>query len=201
MDDEQKEPPRFVIAVVKTDINLMVHVFTPVVNWIDWRFHKNQYDQAAVVISAGLALNVADNFKNLTTSGGLWWIALFGALASGLLVWSYAQWLKKLTIASRQYERRPDQLTREQAFFMIPIFPPVRLFLLVLGSVVTACEVASAIQFRTLRLIEGAAFSPWMIVIAVGLYVSGCLPPGRPRREKKEKARPLVGAAAPVPTR
>jgi hypothetical protein len=191
MDDDKKQPPRHVRAIIRADLWIVAHVSTPVARWVDWRFHINQYDLGAGVLSAGLALNFADNIKNLTTLS-VWWIALFGVLGSGMLIMVYSHYLKLLNIASRQYERRPDQLTREQAFFMVPIYPPLRLALIILGNTVTAAEVTSAIKFGTMKLIEGAIFSPWMTVIGCALYICGSFPPHASRKEKKVYAPPSL---------
>ena len=180
---------RFFKALIDFDFWLVRRAAMPVSHWIDYRFHVNQYDQGAAVLSCGLAMNVAANFSTFLRSPSFGWIAI---VSSAGLVFVYSNWLKKMNIASRKYEQRPDLVSREAAFFLLWM-SPFRLGVLFIGV-----QMAAIPWLPPTSSLVALVTCPWMILIAVSVYLAGCIPPSRPRREKKEWARPLVGVVAPT---
>jgi hypothetical protein len=178
--------PNFTNAIMEMDLGILRLVMRAT-HWIDYRFHVNQYRLAAWVLSFGLACNFAANISGLIKSGFQWaaLISLLGVVSSIMMILLYTYWLKMLEIASRKYERDPMAMPREAAFFIIPIFPPVRMAFLWFGLVVEASEVKLAITTPTGFLILSAALNNWMWIIALALYIAGGIPPRHDRKEKR----------------
>lgn len=180
-------------AIVRLDLWLLMRVFMPAAHWVDYRFHMNQYDLAGAVLSAGLAMNFAANIESWFTSPKTAWL---GTISSICLLLAYGNWLKRMGVASKCYERQPDTISREAAFFMIIIFPPLRLFMLVLGSFLIVPFILLAIAHPVVSLIVDAVTSPWMIAIGIALYLAGGLPPTRDRKKRKAWDWPWLRLAA-----
>jgi hypothetical protein len=181
---------RFMLIFMKMDMALLKRIFMPVAHWIDYRFHINQFDQAKFLMNLGLTLNLVANAIGLW--GPVWWVAGFGLGGAVMLITVYKHWLDLLTIASRAYEDRPDQVSRAAAFFMVQFLPPPRLVLIWIGLIFGFSSLGTAIHRPVPLLITHAVADHWMTLIGASLYIAGGMPPTRKRREAKAYAPPSL---------
>jgi hypothetical protein len=185
-----KEPPRWAKGMVIIDFVLMVRVFMPIVHWVDWRFHRSQYQQAKAVIVLAQLLQVGGVVQSSfgMVSRHVWWITPMMVLVAIFLHFTiFRDYRRKLDACQRQYERRPDLMVWEQYYFQLQMIPPLRLFQLFMGLVIMCPLLA-------LDIIQGGGWgglmNAWVWLVGVMQYIAGCPPTFRPRREKKAWALP-----------
>lgn len=190
--------PRWVRWTLYADVRIMLVLIRPVW-WIDHRFHFNSYRQARVVMLAAMALHLV-GFALLMTSAALPW---FGKTAFGFASFAYLTmelpWLRKLEKASRDYERDPDGMSFERAFFFWQPVPPLRLMMLTIGVqlFLLMCAVAAIPPAVPARDVGVVLFNSWTMISAMALYVAAIPPPTRPRKKKEERA-PLGALPSPA---
>jgi hypothetical protein len=171
-----------------TDAHVVVFFVRPVW-WIDHRFHWNNYRQAQAVMMIGTVIHLI-GFAMVAASPKvvIWGKAAF--LLSSVCYGNMALgWWKKLEKASRSYERDPDAMTFERAFFYWQTIPPLRLLMLIFGLMLFAMMLSIAMlpHFNWLRDLGAVLFNGWAMLTGIGLYVAAVPPSHRPRREKKAK--------------
>lgn len=177
------------IGLIKADFFLLARVFMPICEWIDWRFHRSPYQQAKAVIVLAQALQIA---ATVVASRHAWWITPIMAMLSVFLHFTiFRDYRRKLDACQRQFERRPDRICWEQYYFLMQLVPPVRLLQLIMGLLIMAPLLAADIAQGGGW---GALMNSWVWLVAVMLYIAGCPPPTRPRREKK-----VWSLAGPLP--
>lgn len=171
-------------ALDRLDTWLVLRVFMPIAHWVDYRWHINQYDLAAKVMTAGLALCVALNAEEAIKNWHHGWL---NVISAGSCVWVYSHQLRDLQKASKAYERNPCAIPREAIGFIA--MWPLRMLLLFLGLFLLCIEgLADTILHRWPW---DAVVNSWMLLIAIGWYLAGGLPPWRARK-KKERRSPWV---------
>lgn len=161
---------------------LIRRIYMPFAHWVDYRFHRNQYLLAADIMSAGLAASAAQTLQYLLDDP--WWMGAFFIVGTVGLIWIYSSYLKRLYAASAAYERQPDSISKEAAFFILFI-PGARSFLLLLGIFTLVNATALVLISPTTHFIVRLVESPMLVLIASSLYIAGCPPPWRDRRAKK----------------
>lgn len=179
-------------AIMRMDVLILSRVFMPFAHWVDYRFHKNQFDLAAIFLSAGMALNAAQTLQDILHDG--WLIGAMMAMSTGILIWVYSWHMRKLSKASEAYERRPDIISLDAAFFMV-IMPPGRMLLLLLGGLIVLMDIPLAMLSPTMIHLIRIVTSAWMLCVAISQYIAGGLPPRRDRKKKKEWAWPWMKLA------
>lgn len=114
----------------RMDIWLLFRVFMRLSHWVDWRFHRNQYDLAAWMMSAGIAMNLATAAQAIINN---WKFGLLNALSSAMLGYAYVGYLGRLQRASAAYERNPDRVPQDALIFIF-MAGFMRLGILFIGS-------------------------------------------------------------------
>lgn len=164
-------------------------------HWVDWRFHINQFDLAAHVMSAGLAMNLAAavySILHITVH----WLGVFALVSSGILLWLYTYNLKALSAASKAFERNPCQIPRAaMMYYIYP--PPIRIVTLFFGMFLWLTGLLAA--FLPPITWPHAILDSWLVVIQCAYYIAAGIPSGRERRKKKVRApwgaRPVMRGA------
>lgn len=174
------------------DYFVMVRIIMPVAHWIDWRFHRNQFDVAAWCITMAIVLLAVDATWHVIYS------FFFSKLASTfcLLVNSYlySGWLKKFDAASRAQENSPGKFFIEHHYWILmPCF--MRIFVVVLGIMVEYISIMAALEGGMRTLMMGIT-GLWFFFISLALYFAGSLPSTRDRRKKPERLPTLAPAGA-----
>lgn len=164
------------------DILLLTRIFMPIAHWVDYRFHKNQWTLAGWVMNAALAMNVANSADMVLRDG---WVGAIAIPASAAIVFMYFDYVKRFKSASEAYERRPDQITRDQAWFIGGWFYG-RFMLLSMGLGIFMLEVVAHSALHQARIIY-LVTQPWLVAAGMALYFAGGLPPHRDRKKKKER--------------
>jgi cbb3-type cytochrome oxidase subunit 3 len=190
---DKSDPPWWVDTIARTDLFIMVRVFVRPVWWVDRRWHVNQFDQAAAVLTAAIAMCFGDNAMNLFTKQ--WGIALMGVVSAGVLAWMYARHLRHLQKASQAYERDPTQITMEQTFYEWVSVPPLRLLLLLCGVQIWLMFIIP--WHGDARHVARDVLDLWMLLIGSAFYIAGV--PRTPFGRDKKKARALTPAPVPAP--
>lgn len=180
-------------AIRRMDIWLLFYVFMRLSHWVDYRFHRNQYDLAANVMSVGMALNLAQTAQALINN---WRLGLISVLSSVVVVASYYTHIKQLHRASAAYERRPDQIPREGAiFFLLPYV--IRMTTLFIGLQIWAAFIFVLITLRSATHAVDAITFGWMTAVGCAMYIASGLPPTRERKKKRVRA-PMGAALTPA---
>jgi hypothetical protein len=190
---DKPEIPWYVRWMIIADVALLVKVFLRPTWWMDRRWHVNQYDLAAHTLIVALAMCLAANALAFTTN--LWFVAIWGTVASMGIIYMYSHYLKLLAAASRDYERDPSQITRPQAFFSYITLPPLRFVMIIVGTQVAALSIPLVWKVPEARLILRLILGNWMWLIGAALYIAGVPRTPHQRRPKKERARQLLTAA------
>lgn len=169
---------------------IIIITFMRLSHWVDYRFHRNQYDLAAWFIRAGIAMNFALTASNIAHS---WLMGGMNVLASGMIALAYSGDLRRLGEASIAYEKNPAYIPRAATFyFWVPYWTRMAIlfFGIQLWSIIIMIDVLSR------KVSPDCLTSAWMIVVAAGVYTAAGLPPARPRK-KKEVRMPAGAAGSP----
>lgn len=188
--------PRWVRITAQTDLWLVVRFVRPVW-WIDYRFHINSYRQALAVLLFATAIQFAGT--GLVMVAPVPWLTkFFLGIASAAYANMFLSWRRQLTKASRDYERDPDRMTIDRAFFHWQFVPPLRLMMGFMGLQLLAVMVFIAMcpPNNFARDWGFVAFNSWTLFCSVGLYIAAVPPSGRQRKKKEERA-PI--GALPMP--
>lgn len=97
---------------MRFDDFLIRRFFAPIAHWIDYRFHRNNYDVAAACMSIACVLNVAVTF-NVNLRNFNW----FAVVMCVLFVFFVQVSARIATRASKSYEAAPDRLPAEAIWF------------------------------------------------------------------------------------
>ncbi len=170
-------------AFTRLDVILVARVFMPISEKIDHKLGINPYRLAIYFLIA----SVACGFFIFADGQHHWWL-LYGCFGLAFPVFRYVE-IKRLEKVSAAYERflmTPSESFKipiEWAYFVLPF---QRLANLVMYFIVMPADIILALGMKS--GLAAAAYlinDQWIILLSIGLYFGGCLPPGRGRKEKK----------------
>lgn len=168
--------------IARIDAFIMLRMVTPIVHYIDWRWHANQYRQAAAVMTAALTICVVHNvYLAVTLSMPIGLHLLFAAALitiSLLIVATYASNLIGFEKAAKEFENRPDLIPSSMRHYYF------------LPSTFRVGFLATAIPLTLLSY-----YSAWLVAVGMTYYIAVVPPSSRGRREKRQHA-PLATAGA-----
>jgi hypothetical protein len=170
------------------DALLLVKVFMPLVHYIDWRWHKNHFDVASMLLTFGLVTYVAGCANTVIK----WHDAtsVFPMAAGALQVLLYKDWIANFKKASKALERSPNNIPREAyTYFMWPAC--VRAGAFVMTFSLDGVMIMPPVGWF------GLTSSIYFSTIVFTLYLAICFPSGRDRKKKKVRA-PLFGQLLPT---
>lgn len=163
---------------------LILWKFMRLSHWVDWRFHINQFDLAAQVMSVGLAMNLAAAVYSVLRIHTLW-LGVLALTSSGTLLWLYTFNLRALSAASKAYERNPGQVPRAAImYYLYP--PPMRIVTLFFG--IFLWLIGGLTAFLPPITWPHAILDGWLLVIQCAYYIAAGIPSDRERRKKKVRA-------------
>lgn len=168
--------PKLMRVIGRIDIWLILRVLMPILHWIDYRWHINQYRVAGYVMSLSLTLLVLGDLLHAINSTRV--PGAFYLLSGGSLVYLYSSYLIQFDRASSDYERRPDAIPRDAvSYILMPSL--ARLLMLIVAALVMAASVMGS---------RWPIDAPWLPMAISCWYIMACPPPRRDRKKKKERA-------------
>jgi hypothetical protein len=173
---------------------LLRKVFTPIAHMADYRLHRNNFDCAVWMFEAATVLVISDIAVMWSKHG--WGEGVFVGMIKLLNAAIYTSNILRASRCSADYERRPDILPKEAAFFAV-LPSALRLLMLTMPLFLSVPIIMSgALTGKLMYVADGIAMT-WLFWGGCGYYFG--MVPKPPARRKEQEAN--FGQMVPVRSR
>ncbi len=184
--------------IARIDGWLLLKLFMPLSNWLDYRWHINNYRVAALFFKIAAFAGVGLIVVIFTQSGSMWLRIIF-LLIQPITAWIFLQRAEALLQASKEWERGTSQYLPKEAVQYVLTPPHTRVGEFIWAVLLFAPNLVDLFRHSVWYVCAEELFWIWPLYVGIAYYFAA-VPPSTKARKKQEHKAPLFGNLAGVRT-